>query len=123
MVPDALESSVLFATEHGAATWTPEGRLTLTLAERTWTVAPAEVAPLHEAIQSLARQVYRCDCDCRWQLRMGEETAVLGTDDVLRLHSLLNGSVVMLELHDMLDEAAIDASGVEDGDSRPRSEA
>jgi hypothetical protein len=86
-------------------------------------VAPSEVDRLHEATESLAGQVYRCNCDCRWQLRLDDQSpAILGTDEVLQLHSLLSGTAVMLELHDILDAASIEMPGV-DGDGRPTTQA
>jgi hypothetical protein len=78
---------------------------------------PGAVQALHAALQPLAAQVYRCDCDCRWQVRReGAETLVLGTDELLRLHALLDGAVAMLALDDILDDAGVcwAASGVED---------
>ncbi|MFO8098933.1 MAG: citrate synthase [Salinibacter sp.] len=112
MTSDGSTSSVLFATEHGTARWAPDGRLSIALSGMSWTVSTKEIAEVHDALESLAGQVYRCDCDCRWQLRMGEGTAVLDTDDVLRLHSLLSGVLVMVELEEILEEADIDSPGV-----------
>ncbi|MFP4229194.1 MAG: citrate synthase [Salinivenus sp.] len=123
MASNGSESPVLFATEHGRARWTPDGRLSIALSGTEWTVSPGEIAEVHDALESLARQVYRCNCDCRWQLRMGDGTAVLGTDDVLRLHSLLSGVLVMVELQEILDEAAIESPGVGSDGFRPTSEA
>lgn len=101
-------TTTLFATEHGTVDWASAERLRVSLGEQSWTLAPEGVASLHEAIQPLAAQVYRCDCDCRWQLRMEEQgTAVLSTDEVLRLHSLLDGAVAMIELHALLEDASI----------------
>jgi hypothetical protein len=118
------DDAVLFSTDHGAVRWTPDGQLSLSLSGERWTVDPNEVATLHEGLESLAAQVYRCNCDCRWQLRVDDgATVVLGTDEVLRLHSLLRGALVMLELRDVLDAAAIDPSGVTDDGPRPVSEA
>jgi hypothetical protein len=102
------DTTTLFATEHGTVDWASAKRLRVTLGGQSWTLAPEGVTSLHEATQPLAAQVYRCDCDCRWQLRLeGQGTAVLSTDEVLRLHSLLDGAVAMLELHTLLEEASI----------------
>jgi len=104
----ASDTASLFATEHGSVDWASGDRLRVTLGERTWTLAPDLLPSLHEAIEPLAAQVYRCNCDCRWQVRLGEhDTAVLSTDEVLRLHSLLDGAVTMLELHTLLEDASI----------------
>lgn len=103
------DTSVLFSTDHGSVDWTHDGHFSLSLPEFCWTSKRADVAALHEAIQPLAAQVYRCDCNCKWQVRVeGQATAVLSSDQVLRLHSLLDGAMTMLELHDMLDDAGID---------------
>ncbi len=108
MASAAFDTSAFFSTEHGAVDWTPEERLHVTLGEREWTLASDEVRALHEAIAPLAAQVYRCNCDCRWQVRVRERAPiVLGTDEVLRLHSLLDGAVAMLELYSVLDDASI----------------
>ena len=116
--------AVLFSTPHGAVRWGRDDRLAVTLGEEDWTVTPDAVPELYEALESLAAQVYRCNCDCRWQLRVGDgATVVLGTDEVLRLQSLLRGALVMLELHDLLDAAAIAPAGVENSGARPTSEA
>jgi hypothetical protein len=102
------DTATLFATEHGAVDWASTDRLRVTLGDQSWTLAPDGVSSLHEATEPLAAQVYRCDCDCRWQLRLdGQGTAVLSTDEVLRLHSLLDGAVTMLELHTLLEDASI----------------
>ena len=108
MSPTFSDTATLFATEHGAVTRTSADRLCVTMGERSWTLAPSALSALHEALQPLAAQVYRCDCDCRWQVRVSEQdTAVLTTGVVLRLHSLLDGAVTMLELDSLLDEASI----------------
>jgi hypothetical protein len=104
----AFDTTSLFSTEHGTVDWTSADRLRVTLGDRAWTVGPAVVRELHGAIEPLAAQVYRCNCDCRWQVRVEDrDTIVLGTDEVLRLHSLLDGAVAMLELGDVLEAASI----------------
>jgi len=118
MVPTSFDRSVLFATEHGIVKWAPDGRVRVSLADRHWTLDREQVGRVHDAMQTLARQVYRCECDCRWQFRIEKnDTTVLSTDDVLRLHSLLDGATTMLELCDVLEEAAIDLPEV--GTSTP----
>jgi hypothetical protein len=108
MPPAFPDTATLFATEHGVVDWTSADRLRVALGTRSWRLAPDALTSLHEATQPLAAQVYRCDCDCRWQLRLpGRGTAVLSTDEVLRLHSLLDGAVAMLELDSLLDDASI----------------
>ncbi len=109
MPPVSSDSSVLFATDHGSVTWTPDQGLRLEIADLDWTLAPDDLTALREATHPLAAQVYRCDCDCRWQLRMeGHDAVVLGSDAVLRLDALLDGAVAMLELASILEEEAID---------------
>jgi hypothetical protein len=108
MASAALDSSALFSTEHGTVHRASAERLRVTLGDRDWTVGPEEARALHDALQPLAAQVYRCNCDCRWQLRVeGRSTLVLSTDEVLRLHSLLDGTVVMLELYELLGDTSI----------------
>ena len=106
--PASFDTSVLFSTEHDRVDWVSETHLGLTFGPRQWQLRPDELEALHEAIEPLAGQVYRCDCDCRWQVRVdGQGAAVLHTDEVLRLHSLLAGAATMLELLSILDDAAI----------------
>jgi hypothetical protein len=108
MPPASPDTEALFATEHGAVDWASADRVRVAIGDRAWTLAPGALTALHEALQPLAAQVYRCDCDCRWQVRLTEQdTAVLTTDEVLRLHSLLDGAVTMLELDFLLDDASI----------------
>lgn len=108
MPPVSSNTEALFATEHDTVARASADRLRVTMSDRTWTLAPEALTTLHEALQPLAAQVYRCDCDCRWQVRLNEQnTAVLTTDEVLRLHSLLDGAVTMLELDSLLDDASI----------------
>ncbi|PQJ36079.1 hypothetical protein BSZ35_17025 [Salinibacter sp. 10B] len=108
MSSTTLDTSTLFATEHGAVDWTADERLAFTLGDRDWVFERKEVRALHEALQSLAAQVYRCNCDCRWQVRLeGRETIVLSTDEVLRLHSLLDGVGAMIELYSLLDDVSV----------------
>jgi hypothetical protein len=107
MPSTAFDASSLFATDHGAVE-RAGGGLRLTLGERSWRVTPDDLRALHDAVVPLAAQVYRCNCDCRWQVRREHgPTLVLGTDEVLRLHSLLDGAMAMLELNAVLDDAAI----------------
>jgi len=114
-------SSALFTTDHGSARWASDGRLTLSIGDQSWTVQPTDMERLHKATEALAGQVYRCNCDCRWQLRLGGQSpAVLSTDEVLQLHSLLSGTAVMLELRDMLEDAMI---AVPEKGSRPTTQA
>lgn len=108
MASAAFDTSSLFSTDHGTVEPISENRFRVTLGERGWTLASDEVRALHEAVAPLAAQVYRCNCDCRWQVRIREQTPlVLGTDEVLRLHSLLDGAVAMMELYSVLDDASI----------------
>lgn len=108
MPPVFRDTDPLFATEHGTVDWASADRLQVTLGDQSWTLAPDGVSALHEATEPLAAQVYRCDCDCRWQLRLEEQgTVVLSTDEVLRLHSLLDGAVAMLELYELLEEVSV----------------
>ena len=108
MPPASSDTATLFSTEHGAVDRVSADRLRVAMGDRAWTLAPDALTALHEALQPLAAQVYRCDCDCRWQVRLDDrETAVLTTDEVLRLHSLLGGAVTMLELDSLLNDASI----------------
>lgn len=108
----AFDSSSLFATEHGTVAWASDEAVTVTLDERRWTVGVGELHKVHRAVESLAAQVYRCDCDCRWQVRMaGRRTFVVSTDELLQLHSLLDGAVAMLELDGLLNAAEIEWAG------------
>lgn len=112
MPPASRKTSVLYSTEHGRIDWTSGPELELTLGDCRWTVTSDEVHALRDALQPLAAQVYRCNCECRWQVRRdGGGTIVLGTDEVLRLHSLLEGAVAMLELYSFLEDASIARSG------------
>lgn len=80
-----------------------------------WRLAPAEVSSLRNTTQSLASEVYHCEWDCRWQLRVeGHPTVVLDSDEVLRLDALLDGAVTMLELSSILEEASISRPIVSD---------
>ena len=108
MSPASPDTAPLFATDHGTVARASADRLRVTLGERTWTLSPDAVSTLHDALQPLAAQVYRCNCDCRWQVRLETaDTIVLTTDEVLRLHSLLDGAAAMLELDTLLDEHSI----------------
>jgi len=123
MAPGSSGGSVFFTTDHGCVRRLPDGRLGVSLEDHDWTIPREEVPPLYEAMETLAGRVYRCDCDCRWQLRIDDhETTVLDTDDVLHLHSLLDGAMVMLELHGILDAAAITPPEVSNDDPRPQPE-
>jgi len=124
MAPKSRETPPLYATDHGRAWRRSDGRIGLSLGEREWTVQREEITTLHEAIETLAARVYRCHCDCRWQLRLNDhDVTVLETDDVLHLHSLLDGATAMLELRHILDQAAITESGVRIRGPRSKSRA
>jgi len=74
----------------------------------SWTLAPSDVPTLRNTTRSLASEVYHCERDCRWQLRVeGHPTVVLDSDEVLRLDALLDGAVAMLELDSILEDASI----------------
>ncbi|MFB6231838.1 MAG: citrate synthase [Salinibacter sp.] len=109
MTPASFETSDLFTTDHGSAEWTSQGRVRLVLGNNHWVLEPSDVPALRETTCSLASEVYHCERDCRWQLRVeGHPTVVLDSDQVLRLDALLDGAVAMLELNSILDAAAID---------------
>ncbi|WP_232797881.1 hypothetical protein [Salinibacter altiplanensis] len=73
-----------------------------------WTLAASEVPVLRDTTRSLASEVYHCERDCRWQLRVdGHPTVVLDSDEVLRLDALLDGALTMLELDAILEDASI----------------
>ncbi|MFB6099394.1 MAG: citrate synthase [Salinibacter sp.] len=96
------------ATDHGDVEWTDRGRVRITLGNMRWHLAPSDVPTLRETTRSLASEVYHCERDCRWQLRVEEHpTMVLDSDEVLRLDALLDGAVTMLELEALLEEASI----------------
>jgi hypothetical protein len=102
------DSSVLFATDHGTVRRTSDRLVTLHLGDLTWTLDVGAVPALHEAAHSLAGDVYRCGNDCRWQLRVpGRSVVVLSSQEVLRLDTLLDGAVAMLELDDILAGADV----------------
>ncbi len=102
------ETSALFATDHGAAERTPQGNVRLLLGNTHWTLAPSDVLALRDTTRSLASEVYHCERDCRWQLRVEDHpTVVLDSDEVLRLDALLDGAVAMLELSTILEDASI----------------
>jgi hypothetical protein len=115
--PASFDTSTLFATEHGTVEWSADGSLLVALGRLELRLMPSEVESLHEVARSLAGDVYRCGRDCRWQLRVpGRSVFVLDSDEVLRLDTLLQGAVAMLELDAILDDAAVDwAEQIEDG--------
>ena len=107
-----LDPAVLFATAHGALHWTDDGALRLDLDGIVQTVSRDTVRTLHRSVRSLARDVYHCEHGCRWQVRLPNGTVlVLNSDDVLRLDTLLDGAVAMLDLYAVLDAAGVDAPG------------
>ena len=102
------ETSALFTTDHGFVERTTQGRIRLKFGGTNWTLAPSDVPTLRDTTRSLASEVYHCERDCRWQLRVeGHPTVVLDSDEVLRLDALLDGAVAMLELDSILENAAI----------------
>ena len=104
----SFDTSVLFATDHGAVERAPHGRVRVSIGALEWHLAPSDVSALRETTQSLASEVYHCERDCRWQLRVEDHpTVVLDSDEVLRLDALLDGAVAMLELSSILEEASI----------------
>jgi hypothetical protein len=108
MASASFDTSVLFATDHGSVERTSQGPLRITLDNMQWRLSPSDVADLRETTRSLASEVYHCERDCRWQLRVEDHpTVVLDSDEVLRLDALLDGAVTMLELDAFLEEAAI----------------
>jgi len=101
-------TSALFATDHGSVERMPRGRVRIALGNMQWNLAPSDVPALRETTLSLASEVYHCERDCRWQLRVeGHSTVVLDSDEVLRLDALLDGAMTMLELDAFLEEASI----------------
>jgi hypothetical protein len=104
----SFETSALFATDHGSVEWTDHGRVRIVLDNMHWRLAPSDVPDLRETTLSLASEVYHCERDCRWQLRVEDHpTVVLDSDEVLRLDALLDGAVAMLELSSILEGASI----------------
>lgn len=119
MMPASFETSALFVTDHGSVEWTSQGNVRLTLGTRDWILAPSNVSTLRETTRSLAGEVYHCERECRWQLRVEDHpTVVLDSDEVLRLDALLDGAVTMLELDSILDDASVErpAAGMERGE-------
>lgn len=102
--------SVVFATPHGALRWADDNdRLYLTIGAHTHPVSAEAVRGLRRSMGNLAHDVYRCDRACRWQVRMPDGTVrVLDSTDVLRLHTLLDGAVAMLDLDAILVDANIE---------------
>lgn len=108
MASASFDTSVLFATDHGSVEWASEKRVRIALDGMQWCLSPSDVADLRRTTQSLASEVYHCERDCRWQLRVEEHpTVVLDSEEVLRLDALLDGAVTMLELDSLLEEASI----------------
>ena len=108
MASASFDPSVLFATDHGSVERAPQERVRIMLDGMQWCLSPSDVADLRSTTQSLASEVYHCERDCRWQLRVEEHpTVVLDSDEVLRLDALLDGAVTMLELDALLEEASI----------------
>jgi len=104
----SFDTSALFATDHGSVEWTGHGRVQIALGSMQWRLAPSDVPALRETTLSLASEVYHCERDCRWQLRVeGHPTVVLDSDEVLQLDALLDGAVTMLELEGILEDASI----------------
>ncbi len=111
----SFETPALFTTDHGSVEWTSCGRVQIALGSMQWRLAPADVPDLRETTLSLASEVYHCERDCRWQLRVEDHpTVVLDSDEVLRLDALLDGAVTMLELDALLEEASISRPTVAD---------
>ena len=111
----SFETPALFATDHGSVEWTSCGRVQIALGSMQWRLAPSDVPDLRETTLSLASEVYHCQRDCRWQLRVEDHpTVVLDSDEVLRLDALLDGAVAMLELSSILEEASISRPTVAD---------
>lgn len=99
---------VLFETPHGVVRWTDDHDLHVSFDGLSWTLSRSQVVDAHDAVRTLARDVYRCETCCRWQVRVPEQpVAVLTTDDVLRLDTLLDGAAVMLELDEILSTRQI----------------
>ncbi|MEF8816371.1 MAG: citrate synthase [Salinibacter sp.] len=102
------DTSALFATDHGSVERVAQGRIRLNFGGTSWVLAPSDVPALRTTTRSLAREVYHCEHDCRWQLRVdGHPTVVLDSEEVLRLDALLDGAVTMLELESILEGASI----------------
>lgn len=104
------EPSTLFATPHGSLRWADDSdRLLLTVGRQTHPVSAQTVRALRRSVGDLAHDVYRCAQACRWQVRMPNGTVrVLDSADVLRLDTLLDGAVAMLDLGEMLAEANVE---------------
>lgn len=108
MASASFDTSALFATDHGSVERTSHGRVRIVLGSLQWRLSPSDVSDLRNTTQSLAREVYHCERDCRWQLRVeGHPAVVLDSEEVLRLDALLDGAVTMLELDSLLEEASI----------------
>ncbi|MFB6272909.1 MAG: citrate synthase [Salinibacter sp.] len=108
MPSTSSDTSALFSTDHGSVERLSGGQVRISLGNMQWRLAPSDVSALRETTVSLASEVYHCERDCRWQLRVEDHpTVVLDSEEVLRLDALLDGAVVMLELSAMLEEASI----------------
>jgi hypothetical protein len=102
------KTSAFFSTDHGSAVYTAQGDVRLVFGSMHWTLSPTDVSALRATAQSLASEVYHCQRECRWQLRVEDHpTVVLDSDEVLRLDALLDGAVAMLELRSILESASI----------------
>jgi len=106
--PTLDAEDVLFETPHGTVRWTDDYDLHLTFDGLSWTLSRTQVFDARDAVHTLAHDVYRCETCCRWQVRVPEQpVAILTTDDVLRLDTLLHGAAVMLELDEILSASQI----------------
>ena len=108
MASASFDTSALFATDHGSVERTSHGRIRIMLDGMRWRLSPSDVADLRKTTRSLASEVYHCERDCRWQLRVEDHpTVILDSEEVLRLDALLDGAVTMIELDSLLEEASI----------------
>jgi hypothetical protein len=106
---DALaDPSVLFATPHGVLRWTGDGAVRLHVDTVAQTMSPGSLRSLQRSVRALARDVYRCEHGCRWQVRLPGGSVVFTSDEVLRLDTLLDGAVAMLDLYALLKTAGVD---------------
>lgn len=106
-----FESSHLVKTSHGQVRRTESDALRLQFGANSCTLRPDELRAFEQSLTQLAANVYHLDAPCRWQVRVrtacDQPVWVLDSTEVLQLHDLLDGAVTMLELDDILQEAAI----------------
>lgn len=109
MSPASFEESTLYATQNGSARWATPGTIRLTLADTRWVISPPDLRLFRNTVKSLVQAASKHEDDCRWQVRSsGNPTVTLSSNEVRQLASLVEGTMTMLELENILAEEDID---------------